>query len=131
MIRFAALIVSGLFVMASALPVHAQTDRVPGPSQPPSADGQFLRLTPEKLDAFVAVAVRIGRMKRIWQPRIRGARTRDEAVKYQDAAIKQMLAIIEGAPGITVGEYMGIAQAAQTDKDLARTIADMIAAASP
>ncbi|MCG8507913.1 MAG: DUF4168 domain-containing protein [Rhodospirillales bacterium] len=127
MFRCAVIIIIASLIGMPVAPetAHAQSDTGAAAGQTGAGAGSF-QLTEEKLEAFVDVAVRIGRMKKVWEPRIRGARTRAEATKYQDAAVKQMLAIIEGAPGISMEEYMGIAQAAQADDALARVIADMI-----
>jgi Domain of unknown function (DUF4168) len=127
MVRFAVILIAASLFAAilAAPPAHAQSAASGDTVESDPGDASF-QLTEEKLNAFVAVAARIGRMKRVWEPRIKRAKTQSEATKYQDAAIKQMLALIEGAPGISVDEYMGIAQAAQTDEALARVIADMI-----
>lgn len=101
--------------LAAALLIGGMTERAY--AQDNSA--QNLEITDELLAYFVGAAVAVGRVQEQWVPRIGAAETEADAQKLARRVQAAMKKAIEDSPGITLDEYMGIAQAAKADPDLA------------
>lgn len=116
--------------LASALAIAPQAGLAQtGGTTDPQADQQSFELTEQKLDAFIVAALEIIKIREVWSPQIEGAASDAEAESMIDRARGEMEAAVEGTPGITPGEYMGIARAAQQNPDLAQAIEMRIRAA--
>ncbi len=111
------LIASALFAGLIAMPAAAlaqsdepaaqpetQTEQAPQ-TQPAQPQVEAIEPTDEQLDAFAAATIDI--------------------VQIQETAQQQMQAAVEEA-GLTIEEYNGIAQAAQTDPDIDQALQQLI-----
>ncbi|HUE46358.1 MAG TPA: DUF4168 domain-containing protein [Aestuariivirgaceae bacterium] len=111
------LIASALFAGLVAMPAAAlaQSDEPAAqpetptqqtePAQPAQPQVEAIEPTDEQLESFAAATIDI--------------------VKIQEAAQQQMQAAVEEA-GLTIEEYNGIAQAAQTDPDIDQALQQLI-----
>ena len=75
-----------------------------------------------KLEAFVTAAIAVRQVAQAWNPRIRAAKSREEAGKMIAQASTEMTAAIERVEGITVEEYAEIRDAAPNQPELAAQI---------
>lgn len=78
-----------------------------------------------KLAAFIEAAVTVNRLRDFWTPKIGAAQSETEAEGLIEQANAQMRQAIERADGITLQEYMEIAQAADRDPALSDKLQEM------
>lgn len=86
-------------------------------AQPGGAD-----YSDEMLEAFVRAALAVGEIEERYNDRLMAAADTAERDALIEEAGAEMVAAVEGAPGITVEEYVEIAQAAQTNPQLGARI---------
>lgn len=113
------------FTFGGAAPLFAQA-ATEAPESPEAAV-EAPDFSEEKLDAFVAAAEQVGAIQQRTAQSL--AETQDRA--EQDAMIEQanaeMVGAIDQTPGITVEEYVQIAQAAEADPELGDRLQQMLA----
>lgn len=115
--------------MAPALAQEAT--EAPGTAEDPAmqAPAEATAYTDEQLGAFVTAALEVSGIQQ--EAATSMMETEDQASQdelLQDAN-QQMVDAIENAPGITVPEYVEIAEAAETDPELRAQLEEMIMAA--
>ncbi len=105
-------------ILLFAVPVQAQsTSPAPQAQQQPT-----LKLDDAKLDAFVGAAVEVIRIRQTWKPKIDGAKSLEEKQQLNGAAQIEMKLAVENAPGITMKEYVIIAEASRQNSRLLEEI---------
>ncbi len=99
------------------------------PAAPAEAPAAAANYTPEQLDAFVAAALEVSGIQQEAAAEL--MTTEDQA--GQDEVLQQandrMVEAIEAQEGITVPEYIEIAETAETDPELRDQLEEMIIAA--
>lgn len=90
----------------------------------PSGDraGAQARYEQAKLEAFVTAAIAVRQLAEAWNPRIREAKSQEEAGEMIAEASAEMTAAIERTEGITLEEYAEIRDAAPNQPELAAEI---------
>lgn len=116
--HWAAAAVAGALLLAMAAAGQAQTARDAG--EAPA--GRELKVTEEKLAAFVGAAVAVERVGADWRPKVDGAASEAEKQRLVESAHAEMREAVEAAPGISLEEYAAIATAAQKDPELGQKL---------
>ena len=104
-------------ILLFAVPLQAQTT-----SPTPQAQQPTLKLDDAKLDAFVGAAVEVIRIRQTWKQKIDGAQNLEEKKQLSGAAQIEMKLAVENAPGITMKEYVIIAEASRQNSQLLQEI---------
>ena len=105
-------------ILLFAVPVQAQsTSSTPQAQQRPT-----LKLDDAKLDAFVAAAAEVIRIRQSWKQKIDGAQNLEEKKQLNGAAQIEMKLAVENTPGITMKEYVIIAEASRQNSQLMHEI---------
>ena len=101
----------------------------PADAAEPAAPAEATEFSQEQLDAFVAAALDVSAIQQDAAATL--MTTEDQAGQDEvlEQANQQMIEAIESEPGITVPEYIAIAEAAETDPDLRSQLEEMIVAA--
>jgi Domain of unknown function (DUF4168) len=115
--------------LGTALPAFAQETQAPAQSDGAGAAAtESAAYSDDKLQAFAEAAVEVGGIQQDATVQLQDAQ--DEAA--QSAVVEQanadMVAVIEATDGISVPEYMEIAEAAQVDETLRSRIEEIIVA---
>jgi hypothetical protein len=109
---------------------QAQEAPAPGGAAEPAPATPLVAadFTEEQLGAFVAAALEVNDIQQ--QAAEQLVTVEDEAAQQNvvQEANRQMIGVIEAEPGITVPEYVAIAQAAETDPALRERIEEIIMA---
>lgn len=117
----------GMTIGGAALAQDATTEApAEAPLEAPMGAATF---TEEQLEAFVAAALEVSGIQQ--QAAMDLMETEDEAAQNEllQNANQQMIDAIEAAPGITVPEYIAIAEAAEADPALRTQLEEMFMAA--
>lgn len=107
----------------------ALAQEAPAAEAAPAEATAAASFTPEKLDAFVAAALEVSGIQQEAAAEL--MTTEDQAGQDEilQAANDRMVEAIEAQDGITVPEYVEIAEAAETDTELRGQLEEMIIAA--
>ena len=90
----------------------------------PSAEAQEsepVEYREQQLEAFAAASRRIDELNNKWMPQIAEAQTDDEKEALRREALAEMTAVVR-EEGLTVEEYNGIYDAAESDPELSKII---------
>jgi hypothetical protein len=79
------------------------------------------------LDSFVTAALSVSSVAEDYQGRMQAAETDAARQDLATEARQEMISAVEGTEGITVEEYVTIAEAAQTDEALNQRVMDVLA----
>jgi hypothetical protein len=109
-------------LLLAAAPATAQTQPQTGGAQPAQPQSHQIRLTEEKIDAFVGAALAVTQVRASWKPKVDAAKSEAEAQQLRDAATAEIKQAVADAPGITTREYIAIARAAQQNPQLGDAI---------
>jgi membrane protein implicated in regulation of membrane protease activity len=71
-----------------------------------------------KLQSFASAVLAVNAIVEEWRPQIQAASSEADKQRLAEQANEEMRAAVEGTEGMTVEEYQGIAQAAQSDPQL-------------
>ena len=99
-----------------------------GPLASPAAlaqdqiDGAALATEEGKIDAFITAALAVNDVRQAYIERLENVTDEGEQVELLQEADAAMLDTVEQAPGISLDEYIAIADAAAADPDLAARI---------
>ncbi len=105
-------------------PTEAQTE---APMQAPGAEtAQF---TQEQLESFVSAALEVAGIQQTAAEQLMATEDQAEQETLLQDANEQMIEAIETEPGISVPEYIAIAEAAETDPTLRAQLEQMIVSA--
>ena len=114
---------------ATAPPATEPTTEAPAAApEAPAAGAETAAFSEEKLQAFVTAALEVSSIQQEATAQLQ--ETQDEAAQATlvDQANADMVAAIEAVEGISVPEYVEIAEAAQADPALRAEIEEMILA---
>jgi hypothetical protein len=103
---------------------EAQTEAPVAAPEAAAAD-----FTEEQLDAFVAAALEVSGIQQEAAAQLMATEDQAEQDGLLQQANQQMIDAIENEPGITVPEYIAIAEAAETDPSLRAQLEEMIVSA--
>jgi hypothetical protein len=92
----------------------------------PMEAGQF---TEAQLEAFVAAALEVSGIQQEAAAQLMETQDEGEQNELLEQANADMIDAIEAEPGISVPEYVAIAEAAEADPTLRATLEEMIVAA--
>jgi hypothetical protein len=111
-----------------AIAVAQETPAQPAPEgqEAPAAAAAFSQ---DQLDAFVAAALEVSGIQQAAAERLIATEDEAEQQTVVEEANQQMIDAIEAEPGITVPEYVSIAEAAETDATLRAQLEELILAA--
>ncbi|HMB09418.1 DUF4168 domain-containing protein [Saliniramus sp.] len=98
-------------------PAAAQT------AQAPNVDEETLR-------SFAVATLEIQEISQTYRPQMEAAESQEQQQEIAQAANDEMVAAVEAVPGIDVGSYNAIAEAAQADPEMMQQINTFIAEAS-
>lgn len=101
---------------ATALPTIA----VAGPVEPRLAQAQ--QFSDEQIRAFANAALQVQELRRDYVEAMNEVGSEDERAALIEQTTSRMTTVVEEAPGITVGEYNAISQAAEQDPALAQAV---------
>jgi hypothetical protein len=130
--NFKMLLAAGGSALAIALAAPASAfaqDAAPieqGAGEAPMA-APALDVTDETLQSFAVAFLQVAEISQEYQPQLESAASPEEQDQVRIEAGERMIQAVEQADGITVDEYQGILQAAQTDPELAQRINTQIA----
>jgi hypothetical protein len=111
---------------AGTAPVLAQDATTDAPMEAPMEAGQF---TEAQLEAFVAAALEVSGIQQEAAAQLMETQDEGEQNELLEQANADMIDAIEAEPGISVPEYVAIAEAAEADPTLRATLEEMIVAA--
>jgi hypothetical protein len=103
---------------------EAQTE---APMQAPGAE--TTQFTEEQLESFVSAALEVSGIQQEAASQLMAMEDQAEQDTVLQEANQQMIEAIESEPGITVPQYIAIAEAAETDPSLRAQLEQMIVAA--
>jgi hypothetical protein len=106
--------------VAFGLGTMAVAQDAPPVQQPPAAAAQDF--SEDQLDAFVAAALEVSGIQQQAAERLQATEGETAQQSLLQEANQQMIAVIEAEPGISVPEYVAIAQAAEVDPTLRERI---------
>lgn len=109
------------FAGGATLPALAQ--------EAPAIEAETGGYSEAQLEAFVAAALAVSEIQQEAAAQLMETPDEAEQTALLEQANAAMVDAIEDAPGITVPEYIEIAEAAETDPALRATIEDMLVAA--
>ena len=118
--------------LAPALAQDGATgDAAPGMAAPDAGSGSAaesdMAVPDALLDTFVTAALSVSSVAEDYQGRIRSAEDDEARDELATEAREAMIAAVEETDGITVEEYVTIAEAAQTDQELNQRVTDLLA----
>lgn len=93
------------------------------PDQAPNMDEETLR-------SFAVATLQIQEISQTYRPQMEAAESQEQQQDIAQAANDEMVAAVQGVPGIDVQGYNAIAQAAQNDPELMQEINTFIAEAA-
>jgi hypothetical protein len=111
---------------AGMAPVLAQEAATDTPMEAPMEAGQF---SEAQLEAFVAAALEVSGIQQEAAAQLMETQDEGEQNALLEQANADMIGAIEAEPGISVPEYVAIAEAAEADPTLRATLEEMIVAA--
>jgi hypothetical protein len=117
----------GMTFGGAAVAQDAQTE---APATAPlEAPAEAAAFTEEQLQSFVAAALEVSGIQQQAAADLMATEDETEQDEVLQQANQQMIDAIESEPGITVPEYIAIAEAAETDPALRTQLEEMIVAA--
>ncbi|RDC73344.1 DUF4168 domain-containing protein [Rhodovulum sp. 12E13] len=106
--------------LAPLAPAVAQDGSATGSAPESGVQGGADMAVPDALlDSFVTAALSVSSVAEDYQGRMQAAETDAARQDLATEARQEMISAVEGTDGITVEEYVTIAEAAQTDESLA------------
>lgn len=85
-------------------------------------DGAAIASESEMVDAFIAAALAVNEVRESYMAQIEAEADQNAQMEMLEAADAAMLQAVEETPGITLDEYIAIANAAAEDPELAAQI---------
>lgn len=122
-------VAAGLTLGTGTAFAEEATTEAPAVAPEAAAPAEAAAFTQEQLDAFVAAALDVSAIQQEAAATL--MTTEDQAGQDEvlEQANQQMIEAIESEPGISVPEYIAIAEAAESDPDLRTQLEEMIIAA--
>lgn len=124
----AATTATAALALAPLAPAFAQDGSADGAAPESGMEGGADMAVPDALlDSFVTAALTVSSVAEDYQGRMQAAETDTARQELATEARQEMMSAVEGTDGITVEEYVTIAEAAQTDEALNQRVMDLLA----
>ncbi|MEE4119302.1 MAG: DUF4168 domain-containing protein [Paracoccaceae bacterium] len=124
----AATTATAALALAPLAPAFAQDGSADGaPPESGVQGGADMAVPDTLLDSFVTAALSVSSVAEDYQGRMQAAENDAARQDLAAEARQEMISAVEGTDGITVEEYVTIAEAAQTDEALNQRVMDLLA----